>query len=217
MKRVAVVIPGWNEAEVIGPIVTEVLRAGMGEVIAAAGGSTDGTPATARAAAAQVIDAGRGYGRTCAEGAAAASPACDIIAFMDGEGTQNFVIALRTHSACAPGSMNWHHVQGAAAAGWLTGTLYDVRYANMCAYRVLPRAVLARLNMTEITHGWNINMLMNVTRARFPVLELPVPYRCRAGGGQSKTAELLRGTVRASTRVVSTFARVAASRDAIAR
>ncbi|MGI4951753.1 MAG: glycosyltransferase [Janthinobacterium lividum] len=216
MKRVPVVIPAWTEAEAIGPIVAEVLRKAVGKVIVADGGSTDGAPAAARAAGARVIDAGRGYGRTCAEGAAAASPACDIIAFMDGEGAQDFVIALRTCSARAPGSMNWHHVQAAAAAGRLIGVLYGVRYTNMCASRVLPRAVLAQLDMTEMTYGWNIEMQTTVARTRFRVLELPVPYRCRAGG-QSKVAGSLRGTLRASTRIASMFARVAASRDATAR
>jgi hypothetical protein len=37
---------------------------------------------------------------------------------------------------------------------------------------------------------------------------VPLPYRCRAGG-HSKVAGSLKGTLRAGSRIVSTFARVA--------
>ena len=138
LRRVAVVIPAWNEAEAIGPVVAEVLREGVGEVIVADGGSKDGTADAARAAGARVLDAGRGYGRACAAGAAAARPECDVLAYMDGdgadcadqlprlagpvlEGAQDFVIASRTRGVRAPGSMNWHQVLAGAVAGRLMG------------------------------------------------------------------------------------------------
>ncbi len=228
LRRVAVVVPAWNEAAAIGPVVAEVLREGVGEVIVADGGSTDGTAAAARAAGARVLDAGRGYGRACAAGAAAASTKCDVIAFMDGDGadcadqlpklagpvldgSQDFVIASRTRGVRAPGSMNWHQVLAGAVAGRLMGALYGVRYTDMCAFRVLRRDALAGLGMAEMTYGWNIEMQMKAARSHLRILELPVPYRCRVAG-ESKVAGSLSGTLRASTKIVSTFARVAASR-----
>ena len=33
-----------------------------------------------------------------------------------------------------------------------------------------------------MTYGWNIEMQMKAARAGLRILELPVPYRCRAGG-----------------------------------
>lgn len=230
LHRVAVVIPAWNEAEAIGPVVHEVLQQGVGEVIVADGGSTDGTGDAARNAGARVVDGGRGYGRACARGAAAASPGCDVLAFMDGdgadcadqlarlagpvlEGQQDFTIASRTRGRRAPGSMSWHQVLAGALAGRLMGALYGVRYSDMCAFRVIRRDTLAQLGMTEMTYGWNIEMQMKAARAGLRILELPVPYRCRAAGA-SKVAGSLRGTLRASTRIVSTFARVAMDRSA---
>jgi len=225
LARVAVVIPAWNEAEAIGAVVNEVMQQGVGEVIVADGGSTDGTADAARIAGARVVDGGRGYGRACARGADAASLECDVIAFMDGDGADcadqlaslalpvldgrhDFTIASRTRGQRAPGSMNWHQVAAGAMAGRLMGALYGVRYTDMCAFRVIGRETLARLNMTEMTYGWNIEMQMKAARAGLRILELPVPYRCRAAGA-SKVAGSLRGTIRASTRIISTFARIA--------
>ncbi len=225
LRRVAVVIPVWNEAAAIGAVVAEVLREGVGQVIVADGGSTDGTQAVAEAAGATVLAAGRGYGRACWEGAQAAQPSCDVVAFMDGDGadcadqlprlagpvldgSQDFVIASRTRGVRAPGSMNWHQVLAGEMAGRLMGALYGVRYSDMCAFRVIGRPALQALGMTEMTYGWNIEMQMLAARRRLRILELPVPYRCRAGG-ESKVAGSVRGTLRASSKIVSTFARVA--------
>ncbi len=223
LGRVAMVIPVWNEAGSIGPLVRELLAEGVGAVIVADGGSTDGTQGVARAAGAQVIDAGRGYGRACAAGAAATD--LPIVGFMDGDGadrpdqlsrlaapilngTHDFVIASRTTGERAPGSMNWHQVAAGVAAGRLMGALYGVRYTDMCAYRLITRTALDGLHMSEMTYGWNIEMQMKAARAKLRILELPVPYRCRSAG-QSKVAGSLRGTLRAGTKIVTTFARVA--------
>ena len=229
LGRVAVVIPAWNEAGAIGSVIAEVLAQGVGEVLVSDGGSTDGTQGIARAAGATVIDAGRGYGRACLLGAEAARPECDIIAFMDGDGAdcpdqlarlarpvldgeRDFVIASRTRGVREPGAMLWHQVLAGAVAGRLIGALYRVRYTDMCAYRVIGRAVLAGLGMVEMTYGWNIEMQMKAARSGLRILELPVPYRRRAAG-TSKVAGSLHGTLRASGKIVSTFSRIAMGPD----
>jgi len=227
-RRVAVVIPTWNEAEAIGGVIREIPRDLVAEVIVADGGSTDGTQAAAQAAGARVLDAGHGYGRACAAGAAAAPPGCDVIAFMDGDGadradllprlagpildgTHDFTIASRTRGEREPGSMSWHQVLAGWLAGRAMGALYGARYTDMCAFRAISRDALERLAMQEMTYGWNIEMQMKAARMGLRVLELPLPYRRRAGG-TSKVAGSLRGTVRAGWRIAATFTRVAASR-----
>ena len=229
LHRVALVIPTWNEAEAIAPVLRELETIGLGQVIVADGGSTDGTPDIARTLGATVIDAGRGYGRACHLGARAAAPEHDVIAFMDGDGADrpdqleplcrpildgrmDFTIASRTRGIREPGSMNWHQVAAGAIAGRLMGALYGVRYTDMCALRAIRRTALDALGMTEMTYGWNIEMQMKAARARLRIHELPVPYRVRAAG-HSKVAGSLKGTLNAGTRIVSTLIRVAASRD----
>lgn len=225
LDRVAVVIPTWNEAEAIGPVVAEVLAQGVGEVIVADGSSADGTGERATEAGARVIDCGRGYGRACGMGAAAAKPDCDVIAFMDGDGAdrpdqlpllcgpilngeRDFVIASRTRGAREKGSMLWHQVFAGALLGRLIGARYGVQYSDMCALRAIRRDALLRLGMQEMTYGWNIEMQMKAARSRLRLLELPVPYRVRAAG-RSKVAGSVRGTLRAGSKILGTFVRVA--------
>lgn len=228
LHRVCVVIPTWNEAGAIAPVIAEILAGGVAHVVVADGNSTDGTQARARAAGATVIDCGRGYGRACRMGADAAPPTCDVIAFMDGDGADrpdqlpalcgpildgacDFTIASRTRGKREPGSMLWHQVLAGALAGRLIGALYGVRYTDMCALRAIRRDALQALGMTEMTYGWNIEMQMKAARAKLRILELPVPYRTRAAG-QSKVAGSLRGTLNAGSKIITTFARVAANR-----
>ena len=225
--RLAVIVPTLNEAEAIGPVIAELLRAAPeAEIIVADSGSRDATVAIAEAAGARVVSlTDRGYGRACAAGAAAASATRDVLVFLDGDGadrgdmlmrlagpvlagTHDFVLASRTTGARDPGSMNWHQVAAGFLAGRGMGALYGVRYTDMCAFRAIRRDRLAALGMAEMTYGWNIEMQMKAARAGLRILEVPMPYRCRAGG-VSKVAGSLKGTMRAGSRIVATFARVA--------
>jgi glycosyltransferase involved in cell wall biosynthesis len=225
MEPVSVVIPTFNEVASIGQVLREIPAAYAGDLIVADGGSTDGTQDAARAAGARVIDAGRGYGRACAAGAEAAMASSRVIVFLDGDGadrgdliariagpvldgSRDFVLASRTNGTRDPGSMNWHQVLAGRVAGFGMGALYGTRYSDMCAFRAIRRALLVQLDMREMTYGWNIEMQMKAARARLRIAEVPMPYRCRIGG-QSKVAGSLRGTLRAGSKIVSTFVRVA--------
>ncbi len=232
IPRAAVVIPTLNEAAAISAVVAELPRNIAADIIIADSGSTDGTQTVARAAGARVLELGvRGYGKACAAGAAAAMHDCDIIVFMDGDGADrgdlleqlvspieydlaDFVIAVRTRELREPGSMNMHQV----FAGWLLGLgiglLTGTRYHDMCAYRAIRRSALDALDMREMTYGWNIEMQIKAAQAGLRIQEIPLPYRCRAGG-TSKVAGSLSGTLRASWRILTTFLRVAWSRHAI--
>lgn len=223
---VAAVIPTLNEAETIAGAIASIPREVVDEIIVADSSSSDGTAALAQAAGARVVTlTERGYGRACAAGAAAAGAACCIILFLDGDGadrvdlagklvapiragTHDFVIGSRVRGEREPGSMNWHQVLAGRLAGWFMSLLYGVHYTDMCAFRAIRRDALERLDLREATYGWNIEMQMKAARAGLRILELPVPYRRRAGGS-SKVAGSFRGSIRAGWRITLTVARVA--------
>lgn len=228
MYPVSVVIPTLNEAEAIGSVIREIPPDFAGDIIIADSGSTDGTPDIARRAGARVVDAGRGYGRACALGAAAAKPGSRVIVYLDGDGAdrgdlieriagpvlagaQDLVLASRTLGHREKGSMLWHQVLAGRLAGIGIGLRYGVRYTDMCAFRAIDRAALAELALNELTYGWNIEMQMKAARAGLRIAEVPMPYRYRLGGS-SKVAGSLAGTIRASTRIVATYLRVASSK-----
>ena len=222
--NVTVVIPTLNEEESIGSVVASLPRNIIDRVIVADGGSQDGTAEQAQRAGAEIIPAGRGYGRACLAGALAAENA-EILVFMDGDGADDpntiaaivapvrageydFVIGSRARGVRETGSMSSHQILAGQVAGWLIRLLYGVRYTDMCAFRAIRRDTLLALGMRELTYGWNLEMQMRVARAGLRVLELPVPYRRRLGG-ESKVAGSLRGTAVAGLRIISTFARIA--------
>ena len=65
-----------------------------------------------------------------------------------------------------------------------------------------------RLGMRETSYGWNLEMQMRAARMGLRIIELPVAHRCRAGG-VSKVSGNLAGTLKASWRILLTFARIA--------
>ena len=231
MPFVAVVIPALNEEEPIGDVVRSVLATGVPqEITVVDNGSTDATAARAAAAGAKVVsEPTRGYGRACATGVAAVSPHCDIIVFLDGDGsdcprfmrrmidpivagTHDFVIGSRARGKREPGSMNFQQLFAGRLAGAFVWLLYGVRYTDMCPFRAIRTTALASLGMRERTYGWNLEMQMRAARKNLRILEIPVDHRCRTGG-VSKVSGTLRGTFVAGTRIMATLLRVALEKN----
>lgn len=227
--KTCVIIPALNEQETIAGVVHAVPREIAAEVIVVDNGSTDATAARATAAGARVVsEPVRGYGRACAAGVRALPPDCEIVVFLDGDGSDcpelmgqlvdpvsegkyDFVIGSRTRGEREAGSMNFPQIVAGRLAGFLLRLLYDVRYTDMCPFRAIRRDALERLGMRETTYGWNVEMQMRTARAKLRILEIPVNHRRRTGG-TSKVSGTVRGTFLAATRILLTLARVAIER-----
>ena len=226
---VYLVIPALNEADVIAEVVRSVPRKVVNEIVVVDNGSTDATADVARSAGAMVVsEPNRGYGRACRAGVEAASKSgADIVAFMDGDGSDcpefmsdlikpieedrfDFVIGSRVRGTREPGSLNTQQLFAGRLAGWLLRICYGVTFTDMSPFRAIRSGLLLSLPMREETYGWNLEMQMLVAQRRARILEIPVNHR-RRRGGVSKVSGSLTGTMRAAFRIAMTFLRVACS------
>ncbi|HTV44770.1 MAG TPA: glycosyltransferase family 2 protein [Stellaceae bacterium] len=223
--RVAAIIPTLDEEAAIGAVLAAIPRGVVDRVIVADSGSADRTVERARAAGAEIVtELRRGYGRACRAGAIAADD-CDILVFLDGDGSDpaeripallepiadgryDFVIGSRTRGRREPGSMSAHQIVAGHAVGVVLRLRYGVGYTDMGPFRAIRRQALCRLGMREMTFGWNLEMQMRAARTGLRILEIPVEHRRRIGGA-SKVSGSLSGTLRASLRIGATLTRIA--------
>jgi len=227
--RVSVVIPALNEEATIADVVRAVPRQVASDVIVVDNGSDDRTVERAREAGARVVrESRRGYGSACSAGVRALAADCEIVVFIDGDGsehpelmgklvepilkgTHDFVLGSRLRGRREPGSMSFPQVFAGRMIGLMLRALYGIQYTDMGPFRAIRRDALLGLGLREMTYGWPLEMQMRAARARLRILEVPVDYRRRTGG-KSKISGTIRGTILAGTRILMTLARIALER-----
>jgi hypothetical protein len=237
---VLVIIPAFNEARAIGRVVGDLpartpAGARVREVVVVNNASTDATEANARAAGATVLtEARRGYGFACLRGLAyaAAKPSAarpDVIVFLDGDysdhpdevtrllapieaGVADFVVGSRIRGDAEPGAMLPQAQVGNRLACALMRWIWGARYTDLGPFRALRFIDLRALGMQDTTFGWTIEMQIKAVEAGLRVAEVPVSYRRRVG--VSKITGTIRGTVRASVKILWTIGRMALTRHA---
>ena len=225
----SVIVAALNEEEAIGRVIHSIPRDIADEIVVVDNGSTDRTTQVAHSAGARVIhEPQRGYGRAYRAGLRAISPHCQIVVFLDGDGsdcpemmsrlvqpivngTHDFVIGSRTRGRRERGSMNFHQVFAGYMVGFFLRILYGVRSTDMGPFRAIRRDALESLQLHEETYGWPLEMQMKAARSRLRILEVPVDYRRRAGG-ESKIAGTIFGSIKAASRILFTLARIAVQR-----
>src|SRR6185369_3844582 len=229
MSYISVIIAALNEEEAIAKVIESIPKDLANEIVVVDNGSKDRTAEVARGAGARVVkEPIPGYGRAFRAGLRSISPECEIVVFLDGDGsdcpemmdqlvnpiiggTVDFVIGSRTRGSRDPGSMNFHQVIAGYMIGFILHMLYGVHSTDMGPFRAIRRDTLDRLNLREETYGWPLEMQMRAARARVRTMEVPVDYRRRAGG-HSKIAGTVRGSVLAATRILVTLARISIQR-----
>lgn len=225
VRKVSLVIPCLNEEVAIGAVVRDCLAHGVDEVIVVDGGSRDKTAYNATAAGARVVfETRRGYGRACAAGVAAVVADTDIIAFIDGDGSDapeflpaivgpialgdaDFVMGSRLRGRRQKGALSAQQIVAGHTAGLLMRLLHGARFTDMSPYRAISRQNLARLGMREMSYGWNLEMQMRAVAAGLRPLEIPVDQRRRVGGVSKVSGNPVAG-VAAAWSIAKTFLRL---------
>jgi len=223
---ISVIIAALNEEKAIANVINSVPKDLADEIVVVDNGSKDRTAEIAKAAGARVVrEPVAGYGRAFRTGLRSISPKCEIIVFLDGDGSDcpemmdrlvtpiikgnsDFVVGSRTRGNRETGSMIFHQVVAGYMIGFLLRLLYGVHSTDMGPFRAIRRTTLDGLNLSEETYGWPLEMQMRAARAHVRTMEVPVDYRRRTGG-HSKIAGTIGGTILASTRILITFARIA--------
>jgi len=227
MTSISIIIPALNEAESIGAVVGEMPWARIAECIVVDNGSTDGTAEIARAAGARVVESARGYGAACDAGAKAAVG--DVLVFMDGDGSDviagldelagpierdeaDFVIGSRLRGRREEGSMLPSQVFAGRFVGLLLRVTLRAKYTDMGPFRAIRRTSLERLQMREMTYGWNLEMQIKACQHGLRIREIAVDYRKRFAG-TSKVSGDLRASVKAGVRILGVLLRTGLSRN----
>lgn len=223
-ERFALIIPALNEEAAIGPTLEALRGAALDQLIVVDNGSTDRTAEVARAHGAEVVaEPRRGYGQACLAGMAALRPEITVVAFMDGDGSDDpadlprlldpivrgeaeMVLGSRVLGTRETGALTPQQRFGNALATGLLRLFHGARYTDLGPFRTIRRDALERLRMRDTNYGWTIEMQIKAARHNLRVREIPVNYR-RRRAGQSKISGTLRGTFSAGMKIIWTIFR----------
>jgi glycosyltransferase involved in cell wall biosynthesis len=225
---ISIIIPALNEAESIGQVVSEMPWELIAECVVVDNGSTDETAAIAARAGARVVQSPRGYGAACLAGSKAALASSTILVFMDGDGSDviadlprlvepirndeaDFVIGSRIRGKREPGSMLGSQIFAGRLVGVLLRGMRKGDYTDMGPFRAIRRTSLERLQMSELTYGWNLEMQIKAAEHGLRIQEIPVDYRRRIGG-VSKVSGDLKASAKTGVRILGVLFRVGFSR-----
>jgi len=212
---VTLVIPAWNEAEAIGPVLDEVPPDTVDEILVVVAADDDPTALVARRRGARVlVQAARGYGAACRTGAQAAMAAdAQILAFLDGDyadppaalrrllapvvsGRADLVLGRRDLRRF-PAALPSHARLGNRLVLLLLRALVRSQsFGDLPSFKVIRADALRRLDLREMTYGWTVEMLIKAARVGLRIEEVDIEYRPRLGG-RSKVGGSWRGSLAA--------------------
>jgi glycosyltransferase involved in cell wall biosynthesis len=222
-RRVAVVIPVFNERASLPLVVDAIPRGLVDEIVVVDNGSTDGTDAVARGLPVRLVrEARRGYGRACLAGVEALAPRPpDVLVFLDGdfsdhpeelprllggiEAGADLVIGSRVLGEREPGALLPQARFGNALACLLIRLLSGHRYTDLGPFRAIRWNAYRLLGMADENFGWTCEMQVKALRKGLRVTEVPVSYRRRVG--ISKITGTVTGTLKAGGKILWTIAR----------
>ena len=220
--HIIVIIPAFNEARSIGKVVGDLPAGLITEVVVVNNASTDETEENATSAGATVLREDRmGYGFACLKGIAyAKTKNPDIVVFLDGDysdypeesalllqpiidNESDFVLGSRMIGEREKGAMLPQALFGNWLACSLMKLFWGAKFTDLGPFRAIRFKDLLALNMEDQTYGWTIEMQIKAVRAGLRYHEIPVSYRKRIG--VSKVTGTIKGTIKASYKILWTI------------
>lgn len=219
----ALIIPALDEEHAIGPLLDEVDRTLVRDVIVGDNGSRDATAQIAAQRGAKVVHVEeRGYGAACAGALSALADDVDVVVFMDADGSDDpaemarllapiargeadLVIGART--VVERGALTPQQRFGNWLATRLIALIYKHRYTDLGPFRAIRRDLLDRIGMCDRRYGWTVEMQVRALQLHARVSEVPVRYRRRTG--KSKISGTVMGVLRAGWWILWTIAKYA--------
>ena len=209
--KVTLVIPALDEAAVIGDVVARVPPAVVDDIIVVDNVSVDATAAVAAAAGARVVrEPHRGYGAACWAGVSAVSSDTEVVAFLDGDGSQSpeeltavLEPIVRGHADVVLGARRFgrghpaHAALGSRLVARFISWRHGVRLTDIAPFRAIRVDVLRRLDMRDRAYGWPVEMVAKAAARGARIVEVPVSHAPRQAG-RSKVSGTLVGSLRAS-------------------
>ena len=220
---VDVIIPALDEEGAIGDVVRGVLGTGVvREVIVVDNGSRDATGARAFEAGARVVvERQRGYGAACLTGIAALADRCEVVGFVDADGSDSpgdlralvaavtagadLVVGSRVLGNREPGALTpQQRIGNGLASVWLRAR-FGLPATDLGPFRCVRKSVLDQLRMSDTSYGWTIEMQIKAAQQKVRYAEVPVSYRKRQAG-VSKVSGTLRGVAGATVKILGLLA-----------
>ena len=223
-KRVAVIIPAYNEAASIAQVVSELVElkfndtqeAVINQILVGDNGSNDGTAYLATEAGATVIrEERKGYGfacLACLQYLATQDQAPDYVVFVDGdcsvftpevisllevlEAQNDFVVGARVAHLMHAKALSLHQRWGTQLACMLIRVLWHEKVFDLGPFRAITYPALVALQMQDERFGWTVEMQVKAIQMGLQYQETPVTTCTRVGA--SKISGTLRGTIGAA-------------------
>ena len=220
MPTIKVIIPAFNEEKSIAKVIAEIPDF-VEEIVVVNNNSTDQTAQVATKAGASVLtEKSKGYGYACLKGIDYLSQkdkTPDILVFLDGDfsdfpqeltkviqpiidGRVDFVVGARVKELRENGSLTPQQVFGNWLACFLMKMLYQSSFTDLGPFRAIKWSTLEKLQMSDKTYGWTIEMQLKVLRQKISYQEIPVSYKKRIG--VSKVSGTVKGTIFAGVKII---------------
>lgn len=201
---VSVVMPCLNEAQGVGPCVTQALQAlaemGVpGEVVVVDNGSTDDSAQVAEAAGALVVkEPRRGYGSAYLKGFQEARGKILVMGDADGtypfgdlahfvqpllDGKCDMIMGSRLKGRILPGAMPWTHrwIGNPILSGMLKLFFKTSISDSHCGMRSFTRDAYTKMRLQTTGMEFASEVVVNALRANLKIQEIPISYHPRVG------------------------------------